>query len=361
MGKVHRVGSVPEDLRRLPGGDRLHPSDEYLGVGAEHVHPPPVHVEIPQPDVVETVHVIEAAQQPFVEELCGAVDGSVRVGMVRLDGWKCLSESVDRSGRRRDHLADLGADRRLQHVECAVDEDILRQARIVGAVCDPNGRLMKYDADALHGAGHGVGIADAALDDSYPPGGARLAQVLAAPAREIVEDDNLGRTGAQQLVGDMGSDQPGSTGDEYPIQRHASLSIFRSTRAGLPATIVAGGTLRVTTLPAPTIAFSPISMPHRIVAPEPIVAPRRTIVGTIVQSPSPCSSPRSFTARGKRSLMNITPCPTKTWSSISTPSQMKVWLDTLTRRPTFAPFWISTNVPMRDSSPISQPYRLTNW
>jgi hypothetical protein len=38
---------------------------------------------------------------------------------------------------------------------------------------------------------------------------------------------------------------------------------------------------------------------------------------------------------------------------------MNVWLDTFTHRPTFAPRWISTKAPMRDWSPISQPYRFT--
>src|SRR3989441_1428387 len=59
--------------------------------------------------------------------------------------------------------------------------------------------------------------------------------------------------------------------------------------------------------------------------------------------------------------MKVTPWPIKTWSSIVTPSQMKVWLDILHRRPTFASFWISTNVPIFVSSPISQPYRLMNF
>ncbi len=58
--------------------------------------------------------------------------------------------------------------------------------------------------------------------------------------------------------------------------------------------------------------------------------------------------------------MKLTLCPTNTSSSIVTPSQMKLWLWILQRAPTFAPFWISTNVPIDVSSPISQPYRLTN-
>ena len=58
--------------------------------------------------------------------------------------------------------------------------------------------------------------------------------------------------------------------------------------------------------------------------------------------------------------MKVTPWPMNTWSSIVTPSQMKVWLEILQRRPTLAFFWISTNAPIFVSSPISQPYRLMN-
>jgi hypothetical protein len=39
---------------------------------------------------------------------------------------------------------------------------------------------------------------------------------------------------------------------------------------------------------------------------------------------------------------------------------MNVWLEILHRRPTTAFFWTSTNDPIFVSSPISQPYKLTN-
>src|SRR5215510_4766172 len=49
-----------------------------------------------------------------------------------------------------------------------------------------------------------------------------------------------------------------------------------NTRAGFPATTAPAGTSLVTTLPAPTVAPSPISTPQRMVALEPIDAPRLT-------------------------------------------------------------------------------------
>src|ERR1700676_3173999 len=58
--------------------------------------------------------------------------------------------------------------------------------------------------------------------------------------------------------------------------------------------------------------------------------------------------------------MKVTLWPTKTPSSISTPSQMKVWLEILQFFPTFAFFCISTKAPIFVLSPIWQPYRLMN-
>ena len=43
-------------------------------------------------------------------------------------------------------------------------------------------------------------------------------------------------------------------------------------------------------------------------------------------------------ARGYKSLMNITPCPINTLSSIVTPSQIKVWLEILHLVPILALF-----------------------
>ena len=58
----------------------------------------------------------------------------------------------------------------------------------------------------------------------------------------------------------------------------SSLSMIRRSLAGLPATIALAGTFLVTTLPAPTMAFSPITTWESMVAPDPIEAPVLTIV-----------------------------------------------------------------------------------
>src|SRR3989304_4883580 len=105
-----------------------------------------------------------------------------------------------------------------------------------------------------------------------------------------------------------------------------SHSMLLTNLAGFPATIALGWTSFVTTLPAPIIAFSPIVTLLSMVAPDPTDAPFFTTIGSTFQSFSVCNSPEDVVARGYVSLINVTPCPMKTLSSIVTPSQMKVWL-----------------------------------
>src|ERR1017187_2243536 len=75
-------------------------------------------------------------------------------------------------------------------------------------------------------------------------------------------------------------------------------SMKRSTLAGFPATIALRGTSLVTTLPAPTIAFSLTVVLGRILAPEPIDAPFFITVRSTFQSASVCSLPSAVVARG---------------------------------------------------------------
>src|SRR5262249_40392396 len=113
---------------------------------------------------------------------------------------------------------------------------------------------------------------------------------------------------------------------------HAAFT-FRRILAGLPATTVFAGTSRVTTLPAPTIAFSPTTTPHKIVELVPMEAPFLMRVCTTCQSASVWRAPPSLVERGYLSLMNETLCPMNTSSSIVTPSQMNVWLEIFVLRP----------------------------
>src|SRR5439155_8807834 len=91
------------------------------------------------------------------------------------------------------------------------------------------------------------------------------------------------------------------------LQRSSRIQTRRRTRAGTPATIEPAGTSFVTTAPAPIMASSPIVTPAISITPEPMLAPRRTSVGTTVQSDSDCGEPSGFAARGYLSFVNITP------------------------------------------------------
>src|SRR5260370_17667940 len=83
-----------------------------------------------------------------------------------------------------------------------------------------------------------------------------------------------------------------------PISIVTLVSMNLLRRAGFPTTMAFAGTSLVTTLPAPTIAFSPIVTPERIVTPEPIDAPFLTIVHSTFQSFSLSNFPSPFAARG---------------------------------------------------------------
>jgi len=59
-----------------------------------------------------------------------------------------LGQAIDRRRRRGDDAADIGLDRRLEDVEAAVDEDLVRQARLLRALRDPDGGEVEDGVDA---------------------------------------------------------------------------------------------------------------------------------------------------------------------------------------------------------------------
>jgi hypothetical protein len=64
-----------------------------------------------------------------------------------------------------------------------------------------------------------------------------------------------------------------------------------------------------------------------MVAAEPMEAPALTTVGSTFQCIARCGSPVRVVARGYWSLMNVTPWPMNTPSSMVTPSQMNVCVE----------------------------------
>ena len=75
-------------------------------------------------------------------------------------------------------------------------------------------------------------------------------------------------------------------------------------------------------------------------------------------SPHLLLSPRAGPPSRKRSFTNITPCEIKQLSPMVTSSQINACDCILLDAPIDTPFCISTNGPMKQSSPILQSYRL---
>src|SRR5207244_9570096 len=93
----------------------------------------------------------------------------------------------------------------------------------------------------------------------------------------------------------------------------------------------------------------PVSSPHTIVALAPMLAPRRTRVGTTSHS--------SDEARGWRSLVNTADGPTNTPSSRTTPRYTDTWFWILQPSPMTTPVSTYTEKPTEQSRPMTLPPR----
>jgi hypothetical protein len=136
-----------------------------------------------------------------------------------------------------------------------------------------------------------------------------------------------------------------------------TLFLFAAHSGGTPATSVTGTVRRVTTAPAPTRAPLADGDAATITAPLPIEAPLR--IGWDHLPVGFGLSAAASLARGMRSLMNMTPWPTNTSSSMSTPSQMKVCDEILQSAPIVRVLLDFDESADLVPSPTWHPYRLT--
>ena len=83
----------------------------------------------------------------------------------------------------------------------------MSESRGFGALRDTNRRFVEHDVDAFHGARHQVHIADVAVDDRHFARRECRFEILAATARQIVQNDDLAESFGDQPVGDVRSDQ----------------------------------------------------------------------------------------------------------------------------------------------------------
>src|SRR6266853_96398 len=378
VGVAVQVASAGRDDRLGPlGNDVVHDRQIVRGQIPDHAH-----VVLEQPEVhARGIEVVQLAQRAAVDQLANLPHGPAEeegvihhdlqvlpfsqldelLGLLRrgceglLDEYvfavrqRGLRQLVMRPDRRDDRdSVDVRRRQHLRKVRRQVD------AGIGLASAPQRGRVLVADGHQF-AVVETLKISDDVGSPVAVPDDADLHRV-----RRLLDRTKL-EPGIFPLAQPTGADR---SQDRNAIHAHSELrglgETVLSTRAGLPATMVRGGTSRVTTAPAPTMASSPIVTFARIVAPVPIEAPVLTSVFSTFQSCSVCRPPAVAVARGYISLTNITPWPMKTLSSIVTPSQMNVWLETLQRLPTDAFFWISTNAPIFVSSPISQPYKLMN-
>src|SRR6218665_577581 len=152
----------------------------------------------------------------------------------------------------------------------------------------------------------------------------------------------------------------------------AGVCTWPTIFAGLPTTMALGGTERVTTAPAPTIACAPTVMPGSKVALAPIDAPWRTTVRA--KASGRCR------LRGKRSLLKVALGPTNTSDSSRMPSHrgtplwmvtpsashtsfsMKTWSQTLQSAPILAPGKTWAKAQMRVPAPTAvDSHRACGW
>ena len=151
---------------------------------------------------------------------------------MRLVGGKRLREAVDRRRGRGHDPAHPLAQGGLDDVVGPVDHNLEREARLLGALRDPQGRLVEDDVDAARQLGNQLAIADVALDEPDGSVGERPGEVLAPAAHEVVEHDDLLRPGLHELVGDVRADRARAAGNERAFTAHRRAPHGQSTVRG---------------------------------------------------------------------------------------------------------------------------------
>ena len=101
---------------RLSGSDALHPADQDLGISAKNIHARPVDIEVSQGDVIQPGHIVKAAQQSFVEDFGGAVQGAVAVGVMVFGGGEFAGQAVHGCAGGGNDAADFCLQGGLEHV-----------------------------------------------------------------------------------------------------------------------------------------------------------------------------------------------------------------------------------------------------
>ena len=136
----------------------------------------------------------------------------------------------------------------VEHVLGPADHHVDRALRRVRAVGHAQRRLMEHEIDAARRAIDRGGVADVGPDHRQASGVECGAEMLDPALDEVVEHDDPGRTGGQDLVGDVRADESRPAGDQdvCPAEKSTSSSLpaeaARDAAAELaPATSSEGG------------------------------------------------------------------------------------------------------------------------
>jgi len=160
MNPVHGLESVAKDHGRLAGRDTFHPADQYLRVDPMDVHAWAIDVEVAQGDIVEPVHVVKAAQETLVEQLCGAVECLVVVRMVELSRGETIGQTVHRGGGRSHYLFDARCYGGFEYIKRAGREHVDRQPWLVSALSYADRGLVEDDVGVSHQLRQQAHVAD---------------------------------------------------------------------------------------------------------------------------------------------------------------------------------------------------------
>src|SRR5206468_964408 len=221
--EVHRRAAITEQGERLVLVDEVEPADHHFDVLRSHVHARSVDVEVAERRRREIAQMRERAPHLFVRDLRGAVYRRRIRGLV-LVYRQSPRLPVHDGARGQDDALHLRVGRGLEHVERAVDHDLLAFARVLLAAGPPQRGLMEHDVGAVDVRAHRFAVADVDLDEARLPRADRVLEVLRDAAHEGVERDGLARALADDRIDDLRADVTGAAGHDDPRAAEAAHS-----------------------------------------------------------------------------------------------------------------------------------------
>jgi hypothetical protein len=105
----------------------------------------------------------------------------------------------------------------LEQVEGRVDHHLHRQPGLGGAMGDAQCRLVEDGVDPVDQPGHDRAVADVEIDQADAAAGHRPRQVFRPAADHVVDNDDLGTPGRDELVDDPRPDETGPTGHQHTL------------------------------------------------------------------------------------------------------------------------------------------------